>query len=221
MGKLENSAMIQSVSELISLSLAFLLIFRTISFALADDGTDEASPTEYRYELATSPDAAFVYENTHYFEIIFPESLSYTYKLRRAKDFGNDFDREYKKIRMVIAEPIEACSPIINNVERAVAFILRGGCSFLTKSRQVEKAGAVAVIVADNDEENDEYMIDMVDDSTGRSVEIPSLFLMGKDGMMIRRNLMLEGLDEAIINIPVNLTGIPIGAAKQPPWTLW
>nr|KAG5703254.1 hypothetical protein BaRGS_034165 [Batillaria attramentaria] len=122
---------------------------------------------------------------------------------------------------MVLGEPVEGCRPLTNSVHNAVAFLLRGGCSFVTKSNNAEDAGAIAVIIADNDEENDEHMIDMVDDATGRAVRIPSLFLMGKDGVMIRRHLLMYGLEEAIVNIPVNLTGVPIGKARQPPWTLW
>lgn len=197
------------------------LAWTSPGISVTDDEEATEPLTEYRYEIASSPDAFLVYEDAHYFEIVSPESLSYTYKLRRAKDFGVDFDRMYTKVRMVVAEPVEGCRPITNSLTNAVAFLLRGGCSFVTKSNNAEEAGAIAVIVADNDEENDEHMIDMVDDSTGRPVGIPSLFLMGKDGIMIRRHLMINGLEEAIINIPVNLTGVPIGKARQPPWTLW
>lgn len=191
------------------------------SLGVTDDESETEPPTEYRYEIASSPDAHMVYEDTHYFEIVSPESLRYTFKLRQAKDFGGSFERQYKKIRMVIADPVEACRPVVNDIENSVALVLRGGCSFLTKSNLAEVAGAVAVIIADNDEANDDHMVDMVDDATGRKVGIPSMFLMGKDGIMIRRHLMLQGLDAAIINIPINLTGVAIGTARQPPWTLW
>lgn len=204
-----------------NLFILLLLTWAAIPFKTIADDETEHDTREYRYEIATSPDAFLVYEDSHYFEIISPETLRYTYKLRRAKDFGGDFDREYKNIRLVVTEPIEACRPVLNNVQNSVALVLRGGCSFLTKSKNTESAGALAVIIADNDEENDEHMVEMVDDSTGRAVNIPSLFLMGKDGLMIRRHLMTLGLKEALINIPVNLTGVPIGHARQPPWTLW
>ena len=58
-------------------------------------------------------------------------------------------------------------------------------CSFLTKTKVAEKAGAIAVIIADNDETNDGAWVDMVDDSTDRKVEIPSTFLLGKDGYVL------------------------------------
>ncbi|KAK7100030.1 protease-associated domain-containing protein 1-like [Littorina saxatilis] len=201
-----------------SLLLFTLFVSR---LGLADDDSEQEAPVEYRYEIASSPDANLVYEDTYYFEIVSPESLSYTYKLRQAKNFGGSFDRQYKKIRLVIAEPVEACRKIENPLGGAVALVLRGGCSFITKSNHAESAGALAVIIADNDVDNDDHMVDMVDDETGRAVGIPSMFLMGKDGVMIRRHLMMKGLTDAIINIPVNLTGQTLGSAKLPPWTLW
>lgn len=211
----------RTVFELYYFVLLLLLSVLVPSLGVADDDSEPEPPTEYRYEIASSPDAHMVYEDTHYFEIVSPESLSYTFKLRQAKDFGGDFDRQYRKVRMVVAEPVEACRPVLNDIENTVVLVIRGGCSFLTKSNLAEAGGAIAVIIADNDEENDDHMVDMVDDATGRKVGIPSMFLMGKDGLMIRRQLVLQGLDAAIINIPVNLTGIAIGTAKQPPWTLW
>ncbi|XP_076462600.1 protease-associated domain-containing protein 1-like [Babylonia areolata] len=190
-------------------------------FGEADDDSETEHAVEYRYELASSPDAHMVYEDTYYFEVVSPQSLSYTYKLRQAKDFGTNFNRQYNKAKLVVADPVEACRPIVNKVESKVALVLRGGCSFITKSKHAESAGALAVIIADNDHDNDDHMIDMIDDETGRSIDIPAMFLMGKDGMMIRHHLVLQGLEEAVINIPVNLTGVAIGTAKQPPWTLW
>ena len=56
------------------------------------------------------------------------------------------------------------------------------GCSFLTKSKIAQRAGAIAAIIMDNEENQIDRMIDMADDHTGRSVEIPSAFLTGKDG---------------------------------------
>lgn len=55
-------------------------------------------------------------------------------------------------------------------------------CSFLTKTKVAERAGAIAAVISDNDESNDIDMIDMVDDKTERTVRIPSFFLLGKDG---------------------------------------
>lgn len=55
-------------------------------------------------------------------------------------------------------------------------------CSFVTKAIHAEEAGAVAIVIADNDIRNDQSFIDMVDDNTDRTVNIPATFLLGKDG---------------------------------------
>lgn len=56
------------------------------------------------------------------------------------------------------------------------------GCSFLTKTIQAQNAGATAVIITDNDINNDADYIDMIQDETGRRAAIPAVYLLGKDG---------------------------------------
>ena len=55
-------------------------------------------------------------------------------------------------------------------------------CSFVTKTINAQSAGAVAVVIADDDHSNDQMYVDMIDDNTERSVSIPAAFLLGKDG---------------------------------------
>jgi hypothetical protein len=61
------------------------------------------------------------------------------------------------------------------------------------------------VIIADNDPAN-EYLVDMIDDDSGRVTNIPSLFLRWIDGNMIEKSLLKKNLKYAIINIPLNFT---------------
>ena len=77
----------------------------------------------------------------------------------------------------------------------------------------------VALIIYDNDNSNDELYIDMVDDNTKRNCSIPALFLLGKDGHMIRRSLDALNLDRAIINIPINMSSNG-PKRKQSPWVV-
>lgn len=44
----------------------------------------------------------------------------------------------------------DACEPLVNRVRFAIALIDRGGCTFVTKVRHAEEAGAIAAIVANN-----------------------------------------------------------------------
>lgn len=77
------------------------------------------------------------------------------------------------------------------------------------------------MIISDNAYENDSFYVEMIQDNTSRTAEIPALFLLGRDGYMIRRSLEQHGLPWAIISIPVNVTSIPSFVLKQPPWTFW
>lgn len=157
-----------------------------------------------------------------YFEVVLPKEIAYTYKIRPAKDFGILFNQSYTHIELVPTLPLHGCSTITNTiyVNDNIAFIERGGCSFLTKTINAEKAGALAVVICDNEQENDK-MIDMIQDETGRTAGIPALFLLGKDGYMIRDTLERLDIQSALINVPVNMTGVPFTHMKQPPWTLW
>uniref|UniRef100_A0A2C9KJK2 PA domain-containing protein n=1 Tax=Biomphalaria glabrata TaxID=6526 RepID=A0A2C9KJK2_BIOGL len=172
-------------------------------------------------EIATAPNYYVVFEESVYFEITWPESLMYTFKLKQAKDFGTVFDKLHEDVELILADPEDACQDLLNEIHGAVVLIRRGECSFLAKSKTAEKAGALAAIIFDNDENNDNSMIEMIDDETHRIVHIPAYFLLGKDGAMIRRQLYMLQTDRALINIPINLTGKPHTAARRPPWTIW
>ena len=55
-------------------------------------------------------------------------------------------------------------------------------CTFVTKSKHAEQAGAIAVIITDDNESNDNEYIIMIQDDTDRAINIPAFFLRGKDG---------------------------------------
>ncbi|XP_019381344.1 PREDICTED: protease-associated domain-containing protein 1-like [Gavialis gangeticus] len=129
----------------------------------------------------------------------------------------------YEQIHLVPADPPEACGELSNGVfiQDQIALVERGGCSFLSKTRVVQEHGGRAVIIADNAYDNDSFYVEMIQDSTQRTADIPALFLLGRDGYMIRRSLEQHGLPWAIISIPVNVSSIPTYEMMQPPWTFW
>ncbi|RXG68988.1 Protease-associated domain-containing protein 1 [Armadillidium vulgare] len=98
--------------------------------------------------------------------------------------------------------------------------VSRGECSFVSKTVMAEKAGAIAVIVTDDNAENDDVYIKMIDDNTKRKAKIPAAFLLGISGHVIQRKLREKHEEAAIINIPVNLTTVPIHKLNQPPWLI-
>lgn len=159
-----------------------------------------------------------------FFEIIDPEELEYTYRIRPAKDFGAPFNSSFKvkNIALVPTIPADACSAIENadDIEGNIALISRGECSFLSKTINVERVGARAAIITegDNTSSDFEYYIDMVHDTTSRESNIPAGFLVGKNGVVIRRTLKKLRRNYAIINLPVNLTFTPPHEINHPPW---
>lgn len=60
----------------------------------------------------------------------------------------------------------------------------RGGCTFVSKVRAAQIAGARAVIIVDNIAES--YLPFMADDGTGRDIEIPSVLIGLTDGAKIK-----------------------------------
>lgn len=157
-----------------------------------------------------------------HFEILEPESLRYTFRVRLAQNFGTDFKSSYSNINLVIVEPNDSCSTIINRLElqNNIGLIERGGCPFLEKCIEAELNGLIAIIIYDNNDNNDDMYIEMVGDNTSRNCSIPAAFLLGKDGYMIRRALEAHQLNRAIINIPINASNIPM-KKRQPPWVVW
>ncbi|KAG0712544.1 Protease-associated domain-containing protein 1 [Chionoecetes opilio] len=93
-------------------------------------------------------------------------------------------ERIFTGIRLVLADPLDSCSPPYNALELqgAVVLVARGGCSFVSKAVKAEAAGALAVIVMDNNKDNDEQYVEMVEDNTHRNPNIPAAFLLGRSG---------------------------------------
>ena len=61
----------------------------------------------------------------------------------------------------------------------------RGECSFVTKVRNAERAGASLVVVVDNKVENITNVI-MGDDGTGVGIRIPSMLIGKSDGKILK-----------------------------------
>uniref|UniRef100_A0A1B0BVR9 PA domain-containing protein n=1 Tax=Glossina palpalis gambiensis TaxID=67801 RepID=A0A1B0BVR9_9MUSC len=159
-----------------------------------------------------------------FFEITEPFPLEYTYRLRPA-NFGASFSRRMEGVALVPTIPAEACAKIINAMALRgnVALIDRGECSFLTKTINVEVAGANAAIITEFNNESSEfdYYIEMIHDNTNRETHIPAGFLLGRNGVIIRNTLKRLKRSHALVNLPVNLTFIPPSKINHPPWLGW
>jgi hypothetical protein len=52
----------------------------------------------------------------------------------------------------------------------------------VSKALKAEEAGAIAIVICDNNEKEADYYIEMIDDTTDRQTSIPAGFLLGKNG---------------------------------------
>ena len=65
-----------------------------------------------------------------------------------------------------------------------IILVMRGGCTFVKKVRNIEKTGIKLAIIADNKDEHSEDLI-MSDDGTGQSITIPSFIIRKQDAQKI------------------------------------
>ena len=69
-----------------------------------------------------------------------------------------------------------------------VVLVDRGGCTFVTKVRNIENLGVKLAVIADNTTEDSENLI-MADDGTGHSINIPSFIIRKKDADLIKESI--------------------------------
>ena len=72
-----------------------------------------------------------------------------------------------------------------------IVMIERGGCTFVTKVRNVEKLGVKLAIIADNTTKDSENLI-MADDGTGHSINIPSFIIRKRDADAIKAHIAYD-----------------------------
>ena len=74
----------------------------------------------------------------------------------------------------------------------------RGNCSFVTKVRNAERAGASLVVVIDDRQEDIKNVI-MGDDGTGTGIRIPSM-LIGKDSGKVLKDFAVTSDSKATLS---------------------
>ncbi|CAG4930144.1 unnamed protein product [Colias eurytheme] len=205
-------------------NLSYVVLFTSLFFSFLGEVSPGANDLHF-HDGSTSAD---VIGGDVFFEILEPPELRYSYRIRPAKDFGGTFNSTFRmeKARLVPTDPINSCSDISNyeEVDGNIALAERGDCSFVFKTAVAQIAGARAIIITESIHRWDDsldHLIEMVDDKMQIDVNIPSAFLLGRNGATIIRTLKKLHLQYAIINIPVNMTYIPINKMNQPPWITW
>ena len=105
-----------------------------------------------------------------------------------AEDLDDD-DRRYLGSR--INRDLASSTASEENFPTKIMLVDRGSCTFVTKVRNAERAGASLLVVIDNMYENITNVI-MGDDGTGTGIRIPSM-LIGKEDGAILREFALSG----------------------------
>ena len=78
-----------------------------------------------------------------------PAAIAGNYQVGTA-DFGPTLSPSGTTSNVMQAIPNDACSAIGNSLTGRIALIDRGNCTFVTKTRNAQNAGAVGVIIVDN-----------------------------------------------------------------------
>ncbi|XP_045769648.1 PRADC1-like protein [Maniola jurtina] len=210
--------MFSNVVNYLLQNICFLLLICTIS----------VSPGANDLHFHDGSSTADIIAGDVFFEIIDPPELRYSYRIRPAKDFGAAFNGSisFEKARLVPTIPFHSCSDIKNQDEifGNIALSERGECSFVYKTMKAQLAGAQAIIITETVDKWDDaldHLIEMVDDKMEVDVNIPAAFLLGRSGATILRTLKRLHKKYAIINLPINMTHVPIGRMNQPPWISW
>ena len=96
----------------------------------------------------------------------------------------------------------QACAPPFNDVFGKVALIDRGDCGFTIKVKNAQDAGAIAVIVVNNDKANPGAVIPM--GGTDNTITIPAVMVSWNDGIAIKAQLS----NNVVVNVTLANTAV-------------
>lgn len=174
-------------------------------------------------EESTEVNGYYVESQVQYFYIKSPKIVAYDYPMKISRDFGGPLNDDTPvSTHLVAADPINACEPLkakslLKSPYRdTVVLAVRGDCSFLEKTMNIQNAGAYAAFIYNN-EAKDEF-ISMAHDETDRQhrIKIAPYFIYHSDGKAILEAIQKQG--KAIIHLPLNATRTYI---RNPPWRVW
>lgn len=100
--------------------------------------------------------------------------------------------------------PGNGCEPILNDVDGKIAFVDRGGCTFVVKAQNAQAAGAIAVVVADSVPGCPPLGMSGADPA----ITIPIVRLTNDDGAEIKSQLLAgQTVNATLMRDPEQLAG--------------
>jgi len=148
----------------------------------------------------------------------FTKDIEVSYSLYGQVPYGSTTFTKLKNpsIKSFSKSPFLACKPIEDYISKeakeeqnfiSTALIAdRGHCSFVTKSRMIQKTGGeIAIIINDRDFDSFLEEVFLADDGTGSDIVIPTVFISHKDGQVIKDYLLEHPTEEVILAVNFNL----------------
>ncbi|MBK8905250.1 MAG: S8 family serine peptidase [Anaerolineaceae bacterium] len=133
-------------------------------------------------------------------EVVSPASIANVYEAAESAIGVSLDDIDPITEELVIAEPLDACTPLANAAEIAgnIALVQRGTCTFAQKHLNVQAAGGVAILVYNN---VDGPPINMGGDPTG--IQIPGVMISLEDGNLLKDTI--ESGQEVVVTISADI----------------
>ena len=101
--------------------------------------------------------------------------------------FGTPLDPTGVRGQLALADPVDGASALVGDVKGCIVLMWRGGCSFIEKVRNAQKAGAAACIVVQT---APAWPFTMADSKLqGADIDLPSLMVRSEDGEAVREAL--------------------------------
>ncbi len=140
----------------------------------------------------------FLLPSINFLTIHNPSSIAGVYEAGGAY-FGALLDPTGITGNLELAVPIDGNTPLSNDLTDKIAVIDRGGAAFVTKVKNAQDAGAIAVIIINN--LTGSGIFTMV--GTDATITIPSIFISYEDGQSIK-----DELQSGEVNVTINGNGV-------------
>jgi len=109
-------------------------------------------------------------------------------------------EKAANKSRLVLADPYDSCTTLREKLTGEAALVHRGNCTFTTKAKFVQAAGAVAILVINDREEL--YKMVCAPNDTASEIKIPAVMLPKTAGASFQRRLKEGGSVGVVIYSP-------------------
>ena len=109
-------------------------------------------------------------------------------------------EKDANRSRLFLANPYDSCTNLTKKLTGDAALVHRGNCTFTTKAKVAQAAGAVALLVINDKEEL--YKMVCAHNATMLDIRIPAVMLPKSAGASLESNLKSGGTVQVLIYSP-------------------